>query len=215
MPEVGAICVTTSGATLVLIDLCAARGNSQTGAASERLPVERSLPERSESSSVLVRSMYAQNLWEAGLRDLHHWNLALLFKLLWAITLKKYKFWIRSIHNVYLKDDEVWEIQPKLEDSLFWKVVLRYAYLEQLGCEIGWAHMVWKPCMVLCHRMMLWLLGLDRIRLQTKLCKCGVCDVDMCGLCGQSSETRDHVFLLLSFLLDSDREGADADEAHK
>ncbi|VFQ90070.1 unnamed protein product [Cuscuta campestris] len=64
-----------------------------------------------------------------GLRDANIWNNALLCKLLWNLATKKDSLWVKWVHNVYIKHDNVWLWQPKKRHSVLLK---RIAYVREL-----------------------------------------------------------------------------------
>ncbi|XP_020266158.1 uncharacterized protein LOC109841616 [Asparagus officinalis] len=53
------------------------------------------------------------------------WNYAGATKLLWMIYLKKDLLWIKWIHGNYLKNQSIWVVQSKVNDSWMWRQLLK------------------------------------------------------------------------------------------
>ncbi|VFR00578.1 unnamed protein product [Cuscuta campestris] len=64
-----------------------------------------------------------------GLRDAETWNNALLCKILWNIASKKDSLWVKWVHNIFIKQDDIWQWQPKKRYSVLFK---RLAYVREL-----------------------------------------------------------------------------------
>ncbi|KAK6139395.1 hypothetical protein DH2020_026865 [Rehmannia glutinosa] len=48
-----------------------------------------------------------------GIRNVHSWNKALLAKILWNIHSKADSLWVRWVHSFYLKNQSIWDWDPK------------------------------------------------------------------------------------------------------
>ena len=70
-----------------------------------------------------------------GFIDLKAWNAALLSKSLWNLQAKQDSFWVKWIHQIYLKGSPFWEYVSKKQDSQIIKqlVLIR----EQIVSEVG------------------------------------------------------------------------------
>ncbi|XP_020272595.1 uncharacterized protein LOC109847767 [Asparagus officinalis] len=61
-----------------------------------------------------------------GIFAAREWNYAAAAKLLWMVHLKKDLLWI---HENYLKNQNIWIIQPRVNDSWMWKKLLKVRYI--------------------------------------------------------------------------------------
>ncbi|XP_020264077.1 uncharacterized protein LOC109840002 [Asparagus officinalis] len=68
-----------------------------------------------------------KDLEHGGLRvfSANVWNHASAAKLLWLIHLKKDILWIKWVHGNYLRQNNIWQVQVKENDSWMWKQLLR------------------------------------------------------------------------------------------
>uniref|UniRef100_A0A803PRU1 Reverse transcriptase domain-containing protein n=1 Tax=Cannabis sativa TaxID=3483 RepID=A0A803PRU1_CANSA len=57
----------------------------------------------------------------SGIKKIAEWNVAALFKYVWALANKEDNLWVKWIHNVYLKEEEWWEYQAPSNGSWYWK----------------------------------------------------------------------------------------------
>ncbi|XP_020242621.1 uncharacterized protein LOC109820840 [Asparagus officinalis] len=60
-----------------------------------------------------------------GIFSAKEWNLATAAKLLWMLHLKKDLLWIKWIHENYLQNQDIWTVQPRLNDSWMWKRLIK------------------------------------------------------------------------------------------
>ncbi|XP_020270783.1 uncharacterized protein LOC109845967 [Asparagus officinalis] len=60
-----------------------------------------------------------------GLFSTKLWNYAAAIKMLWMIHSKKDLLWIKWVHGNYLKQQEIWQVQPRKSDSWMWRQILR------------------------------------------------------------------------------------------
>ena len=59
-----------------------------------------------------------------GFQDIGLWNKAALFKLIWAIEEKKDNLWVRWVHHIYLKGDNIWEHKAPSNSSFTWRKLM-------------------------------------------------------------------------------------------
>ncbi|XP_020271061.1 uncharacterized protein LOC109846249 [Asparagus officinalis] len=67
----------------------------------------------------------AKNLGGLGLYSAKLWNYSAAIKMIWMIHSKKDLLWIKWIHGHYLKNQDIWQVQPKRNDSWMWRQVLK------------------------------------------------------------------------------------------
>uniref|UniRef100_A0A803PH97 Reverse transcriptase domain-containing protein n=1 Tax=Cannabis sativa TaxID=3483 RepID=A0A803PH97_CANSA len=60
----------------------------------------------------------------AGFTKTAEWNVAALFKYVWAIANKEDNLWVRWIRNVYLKEEEWWRYKAPIQGSWYWKQIV-------------------------------------------------------------------------------------------
>ncbi|XP_020266003.1 uncharacterized protein LOC109841442 [Asparagus officinalis] len=60
-----------------------------------------------------------------GLYNAKDWNHAAAIKLLWMIHIKKDILWIKWVHENYIHQLDIWQIQPKRTDSWMWRQLLK------------------------------------------------------------------------------------------
>ncbi|VFQ84596.1 unnamed protein product [Cuscuta campestris] len=73
-----------------------------------------------------------------GLRDVGNWNNAMLCKLFWNLEAKKDSIWVKCVHCVYLKQDDILQWQPKKRHTVFFKrlAYVRGLLIQKLGDHI-------------------------------------------------------------------------------
>uniref|UniRef100_A0A803P1B2 Reverse transcriptase n=1 Tax=Cannabis sativa TaxID=3483 RepID=A0A803P1B2_CANSA len=62
-----------------------------------------------------------------GFRKGRKWNEALIAKFLWAVSSKQDNLWVRWIHAIYIKDNNLWTMPIK----------------NDMSCRFGWAVLYW------------------------------------------------------------------------
>lgn len=60
-----------------------------------------------------------------GIRDNEKWNLAAVGKLVWDITSKADKMWVKWVNHVYMKNQDWWGYQPNYETSWTWRKICK------------------------------------------------------------------------------------------
>ncbi|XP_062112554.1 uncharacterized protein LOC133823726 [Humulus lupulus] len=153
-----------------------------------------------------------------GFRKVLDWNMAAMGKYVWAIATKKDNLFVKWINNVYLMDRNWWEYQPPTDCSWYWKrlVVVKEAfkakadlsyfaalrYSIKIGHDllfdqplaVGWSKVVWDRLSILKHRIVLWLVMLQRLRTRDQIQKFEPLVDQTCLLCGADNETIGHLF---------------------
>ncbi|GJY56594.1 RNA-directed DNA polymerase, eukaryota, reverse transcriptase zinc-binding domain protein [Tanacetum coccineum] len=74
-----------------------------------------------------------------GIKNLETWNEALLAKNLWNLASKKDYLWVKWVHMMRLKDQNIWNTQFNVNDSWNWKCLLevRDKIASRLQYEVG------------------------------------------------------------------------------
>ncbi|XP_020262871.1 uncharacterized protein LOC109838852 [Asparagus officinalis] len=67
----------------------------------------------------------AKKLGGLGLYSAKMWNYAAAIKMIWMIHSKKDLLSIKWVHGHYLKHQDIWQVQPKRNDSWMWRQVLK------------------------------------------------------------------------------------------
>ncbi|VFQ90497.1 unnamed protein product [Cuscuta campestris] len=60
-----------------------------------------------------------------GLKNLVNWNKANVMKLLWDVANRKDILWVRWVHGRYLKQETVWQYNPKGDVCYYWRKMLK------------------------------------------------------------------------------------------
>ncbi|XP_020243132.1 uncharacterized protein LOC109821353 [Asparagus officinalis] len=117
------------------------------------------------------------------------WNTASALKCIWDIHVKKESLWIKWIHGVYLKHEDIWQV--KVRD----KALVLYGGVDNLKCLIS---SCWKGDKIKLSALyyaihptandVIWVLTQDRLHRR------GVINANTCILCSSAaSETRNHL----------------------
>ena len=56
-----------------------------------------------------------------GFRNIALWNKAANFKHVWVLCNKNDNLWVRWIHHVYLKEEDIWEHKAPIHNSWSWR----------------------------------------------------------------------------------------------
>ncbi|XP_030478196.2 uncharacterized protein LOC115695257 [Cannabis sativa] len=76
-----------------------------------------------QGAGLLAWDKVCQSRTEGG-SGIAEWNVAALFKYVWALANKEDNLWVKWIHNVYLKEEEWWEYQAPSNGSWYWKQIV-------------------------------------------------------------------------------------------
>ncbi|XP_074278176.1 uncharacterized protein LOC141601772 [Silene latifolia] len=156
-----------------------------------------------------------------GIKDSSVWNIVALGKLVWWIYYSPDKLWVKWINQVYLNNESWNDYNPSGDVSWGWKNVCRakdklspgYAhgqwsldirgYTVCSGCDllrtrfqiVTWHKFIWHSWTVPKHRFLGWLMVREPMQVKEKLFALGICQDDQCLLCGNASETHNHLFV--------------------
>ncbi|XP_060968420.1 uncharacterized protein LOC133035977 [Cannabis sativa] len=162
----------------------------------------------------------------SGIKKIAEWNMAALFKYVWALANKEDNLWVKWIHNVYLKEEEWWEYQAPSNGSWYWKQIVaaknqlsnlvdtqnfsQTRYTISLGYEllcpiqnrVTWSNEVWNRFNTPKHSFILWFAIQDRLKTKERLQKFQVLTVADCSFCSHKLETTKHLFFTCLFSLE-------------
>ncbi|XP_060973953.1 uncharacterized protein LOC133039141 [Cannabis sativa] len=153
-----------------------------------------------------------------GFRNIHDWNTAAMGKYVWAIATKKDNLFVKWINEVYLMGKNWWEYPPPTDCSWYWKRIvavkntlttkidqqtfaaLRYDIktgidlLFNKPVDVNWSKIVWNRQTIPKHRVILWLIMLQKLRTKEQIQKFNPLVDETCLLCSNGSETLEHLF---------------------
>ncbi|XP_021765416.1 uncharacterized protein LOC110729932 [Chenopodium quinoa] len=96
--------------------------------------------------------------------------------------------WVKWVHSVYIKEQDFWDLVPKMRDSWGWKMLCKVRDdLKQGFTDNRWMNSKIKLLPVISSFR-------DLVISSLGLAGYGVCDSDLCLLCGEEPETKDHLF---------------------
>ncbi|XP_062081240.1 uncharacterized protein LOC133786042 [Humulus lupulus] len=158
-----------------------------------------------------------------GFRDVGLWNKCAVGKFVWAIEKKEDNLWVKWIHNVYLKEKEWWSYMPPPTSSWYWSKVVRikeefraglvaaefrkntfsiaalYSRLKSLN-ETRWNFtLIWDRMSSPKHKFIAWLALKKRLQTKDRLRRFGFNIDTCCVLCGQVTESHEHLFYGCAF----------------
>jgi len=76
---------------------------------------------------------------------------------------------------------------------------LAFQFLHPPPASLGWASIIWRPCIPPSHSFGFWHLMLSKLPTDENLQKRGCTLVSICGLCYKHAESSSHLFLLCDF----------------
>ncbi|XP_074297059.1 uncharacterized protein LOC141627734 [Silene latifolia] len=155
-----------------------------------------------------------------GVKNSIIWNVAAVGKLVWWVYCSPDKLWVKWINQVYLKHENWHDYTPRGDVSWGWKNVCRvkdklisgyshgswsldtrgytissgYDILRPRSQVVTWHQYIWHHWTVPKHRFLGWLLVRKAMQVKEKLFALGICQDDLCLLCGSASETHQHLF---------------------
>ncbi|XP_074278140.1 uncharacterized protein LOC141601738 [Silene latifolia] len=155
-----------------------------------------------------------------GLKDSQTWNLALIGKLLWWVSVRPNKLWVQWVHHVYLKDRPWFSYSPSSDSSWHWRKVCQvkdtispgfvdgdwsigsrgytvkscYNWLREHRDEVTWYKPIWCPLAVPKHSFVAWLISSQALMLKDSLFQYRVADDNWCCICALNIESYLHLF---------------------
>ncbi|XP_038993415.1 uncharacterized protein LOC120117178 [Hibiscus syriacus] len=157
-----------------------------------------------------------------GLRKLADWSKACCFMLIKNILAGEGSLWIAWVKSYCFKSVHYWEVDSKAQFS--WtlrKLIKMREEVRRLFCsmanlsqikgswiwenirqrreKVDWHRLIWFPAHVPKFSMVAWMVMLDRLTTKDILGRFGIVTDNLCGLCGASQETRNHLFLECSY----------------
>ncbi|KAL9224959.1 hypothetical protein vseg_000934 [Gypsophila vaccaria] len=156
-----------------------------------------------------------------GIRNLELSNVAMIGRLVDWVAQKKDSLWVKWVYTHYIKDQDWMDYQPSTNSSWVWRKVCAvkhrlasgysegnwtiqpqgytpsgcYEWLRGRGQPQVWADAIWNDWVLPKHQFFGWLNVHGGLRTRDKLKRLGVLDEDSCSICGQGTETKDHLFL--------------------
>ncbi|XP_030477945.2 uncharacterized protein LOC115694981 [Cannabis sativa] len=155
-----------------------------------------------------------------GLKQVTEWNIAAMFKYVWAIAKKEDNMWVKWVHCVHIKDQSWWEYKAKTNDSWYWrkivelkervkelydseerknmynKYVITQGYLKLIAAENKehWPSIVWSPLNFPKHSFVMWMAMLNRLKTKDRIAKYHPEIDKTCLFCSSEDETMEHLF---------------------
>ncbi|KAM6579884.1 hypothetical protein CsatA_003658 [Cannabis sativa] len=153
-----------------------------------------------------------------GLLNIAQWNVAAMFKHIWAVANENDNLWVKWVDCVYIKNHNWWEYKAPQSSSWYWrkmvsikdlvkqtmnieefskedyKVAAGYKHLVQEQGRVDWCNEVWSRINTLKHSFLTWLAILQRLKTKVRLCRLKVIDSPVCSLCNVADETTEHLF---------------------
>ncbi|KAM6544056.1 hypothetical protein CsatB_008503 [Cannabis sativa] len=158
-----------------------------------------------------------------GFRNISDWNLAAMFKYVWAIAKKEDNLWVKWVHNVYIKEDNWWSYKATSAASWYWKklvtikerarelfdedqvlnekykVVVGFQSLRPSTCRVEWSSIVWSRMNMPKHSFIFWLSMLNRLKTKDRIQVYKQVEDTKCFFCQTEEETLQHLFFDCSF----------------
>lgn len=154
-----------------------------------------------------------------NLLQIEIWNKAAMFKLLWHISSKKDKLWVRWVQTYYVKRQEFWSMQAPNRYSWNLRKLFKlrsavqqmgglsqmihkgrfstkkaYGLLRNEGPKVAWFRIIHCNPASPSSRFICWLGVLDRLPLRSRLIQWQVVDSSCCPICEDATETVEHLF---------------------
>lgn len=128
-------------------------------------------------------------------------NKAAMGKYIWEIAMKEDNLWVKWIHGVYIREEDVWTHNPPPNASWYWrklcaikhqfrarytnnkwmlntkgvyKVAETYRWLSHTVPKVPWRYWVWNKLNVPKHSFVCWMTMWDRLKTRDKLCNWGL-----------------------------------------
>ncbi|KAE8693577.1 hypothetical protein F3Y22_tig00110809pilonHSYRG00241 [Hibiscus syriacus] len=157
-----------------------------------------------------------------GLRRLVDWSKACCLMLVKNILAGEGSLWIAWIKDYCFKSLDYWNVDRKPHFSwilnkliklreearrLFISVSIwpqiKGGWIWDRICDrrdkVGWHRLIWFPSHIPKFSIIAWMVILDRLPTKDRLARFGIVTVNVCGLCGDNQESRNHLFLECSF----------------
>uniref|UniRef100_A0A803P4Q1 Reverse transcriptase domain-containing protein n=1 Tax=Cannabis sativa TaxID=3483 RepID=A0A803P4Q1_CANSA len=159
-----------------------------------------------------------KNLEGLGFREGRKWNEALIAKFLWAVSSKQHNLWVRWIHAIYMKDNNLWTMPIKNDTSWYFEKLLRlrhrtneqslqqavkkgkfraklfYSNLRTVP-RVDYARNVWHRLIMPKHRFIYWQVCNNHLLTRDNLRKLMSIDSSLCPVCESEIETHNHLFV--------------------
>uniref|UniRef100_A0A803PG06 Reverse transcriptase zinc-binding domain-containing protein n=1 Tax=Cannabis sativa TaxID=3483 RepID=A0A803PG06_CANSA len=128
-----------------------------------------------------------------GLLNIAQWNIAAMFKHIWAVANKKDNLWVKWVHCVYIKNHNWWEYKAPQGSSWYWrklvsikdlvkqslnheefsneeyKIAKGYRVLVQEHEKVDWCNEVWARINTPKHSFLTWLAIQQRLKTRDRL----------------------------------------------
>ncbi|KAL9224837.1 hypothetical protein vseg_000833 [Gypsophila vaccaria] len=156
-----------------------------------------------------------------GIKNLELSNVAMIGRLVDWVAEKRDSIWVRWVHANYIKDQDWMDYQPSSSTSWVWRRVCAvkqklaggyndgvwaiqphgyspsgcYEWLRGTAQPQAWTAAFWNDWVIPKHQFFGWLYAHGGLRTRDNLKKIGVFDDDICTICGQGSESKEHLFM--------------------
>ncbi|XP_021849078.1 uncharacterized protein [Spinacia oleracea] len=158
-----------------------------------------------------------------NIKNMEVWNKAAVCKLLWAITNKKDKLWVRWVDSYYMRGRDVagfkcpstmsWSLKKifgcwhLIESVGGWQAVVKngafsiklmYQKLNGVHNKVSWRRIVCNNKATPKSLFVLWMALWNRMPTLDRLLQWKIVNVNSCLMCGSAEETVDHLFFKCS-----------------
>ncbi|XP_074282974.1 uncharacterized protein LOC141607515 [Silene latifolia] len=113
-----------------------------------------------------------------GIRDSYSWNVAAIGKLVWWVYYSPDRLWVTQ-----------WIMDPK-----GYTMGSGYDMLRQKFQPVSWHKIIWHQICIPKHKFICWMIAKRALMLKEKLFSLGIAPDDSCLLCGQDTESYEHLF---------------------
>lgn len=162
-----------------------------------------------------------------GIHNSLCWNEAFIGKQVWDLATKKDNLWVKWMHGVYLKRQDIWNATAPNDSSWHWKQIVRIKdkikqgvingyWTQQPGNEYTvrsgyrWlieqpqnqpvTKFIWNSLSIPKHGFIVWLMWKGRLMTRARMIQLGMSiDNGLCPVCSEELETIDHLFVSCRF----------------
>ncbi|XP_060968791.1 uncharacterized protein LOC115710551 [Cannabis sativa] len=127
---------------------------------------------------------HSKSVGGLGLKSVGDWNIAAMFKYVWAVAKKEDNLWVKWVHCVYIKEADWWQYNASANDSE----------------KKHWSSVVWSRLNCPKHSFIFWLTILQRLKTKDRVKSYNPHIDPGCVLCNNSAEESvEHLFFACSF----------------
>lgn len=143
------------------------------------------------------------------------WNRAANFKHIWVACKQKDNLWVKWIHHIYLKDEDIWEHNAPIHSSWYWRKLMSirdeyrehksklndqysiaagYRLLQGNLEKVHWDNVVWGRFNIPKCSFVYWRVMLNRLKTKDRIKAYGNIPNSDCLLCEEVEESAIHLF---------------------